>query len=73
MEKGLVRMKNFANYKNKFGYVYVITPTGMAEKATITHRYLCRKMAEYADLKIEIETLSREVQKTGEKEEAQKA
>ena len=36
MEKGLVKMKNFATSKNKFGYVYVLTPTGMAEKAAIS-------------------------------------
>jgi predicted transcriptional regulator len=27
MEKELVKMKNFANSKNKFDYVYVLTPT----------------------------------------------
>ena len=32
MEKGLLKMKNFANSKNKFGYVYVLAPTGLAEK-----------------------------------------
>ena len=30
MEKGVVKMKNFATSKNKFGYVYVLSPTGMA-------------------------------------------
>ncbi len=57
MEKGLVKMKNFANSKNKFGYVYVLTPTGMAEKAAITNRFLQRKMVEYEALKLEIEKL----------------
>ncbi len=61
MEKGLVKMKNFANSKNKFGYVYVLTPTGMAEKAAITHRFLRRKMDEYEALKAEIEALRSEV------------
>jgi EPS-associated MarR family transcriptional regulator len=61
MEKGLVKMKNFANSKNKFGYVYVLTPTGMAEKAAITHRFLRRKMNEYEALKAEIEALMSEV------------
>ena len=60
MEKGLVKMKNFANSKNKFGYVYVLTPTGMAEKAAITHRFLQRKMDEYEALKAEIEALRAE-------------
>jgi EPS-associated MarR family transcriptional regulator len=59
MEKGLVKMKNFANSKNKFGYVYVLTPTGMAEKAAITQRFLKRKMEEYESLKAEIESLKR--------------
>ena len=54
MEKGLVKMKNFAHSKNKFGYVYVLTPSGIAEKATITHRFLQRKMNEYEALKAEI-------------------
>jgi EPS-associated MarR family transcriptional regulator len=62
MEKGLVKMKNFANSKNKFGYVYVLTPTGMAEKAAITQRFLKRKMEEYEALKAEIENLQRDVQ-----------
>jgi EPS-associated MarR family transcriptional regulator len=61
MEKGLVKMKNFANSKNKFGYVYVLTPTGMAEKAAITHRFLQRKMEEHEALKAEIEALKSEV------------
>ncbi len=47
MEKGLVKMKNFANSKNEFGYFYVLTPRGMAEKAAITHRFLQRKVEEY--------------------------
>jgi EPS-associated MarR family transcriptional regulator len=59
MEKGLVKMKNFANSKNKFGYVYVLTPSGMAEKAAITQRFLNRKMEEYEALKAEIESLKR--------------
>jgi EPS-associated MarR family transcriptional regulator len=63
MEKGMVKMKNFATSKNKFGYVYVLTPTGIAEKAAITHRFLQRKMDEYEALKAEIETLRSEVDK----------
>lgn len=61
VEKGLVKMKNFASSKNKFGYVYVLTPMGMAEKAAITHRFLQRKMDEYQALKAEIEALRVEV------------
>ena len=60
MEKGMVKMKNFTTSKNKFGYVYVLTPTGLAEKADITHRFLKRKMDEYEALKVEIEALKAE-------------
>jgi EPS-associated MarR family transcriptional regulator len=63
MEKGMVKMKNFAHSKNKFGYVYVLTPSGMAEKAAITHRFLQRKMDEYEALRAEIEALQSETAK----------
>ena len=61
MDKGLVKMKNFTHSKNKFGYVYVLTPMGLAEKAAVTHRFLLRKMEEYEALKAEIEALRSEV------------
>lgn len=60
MEKGLVKMKNFANSKNKFGYVYVLTPRGIAEKTRLTGAFLKRKMEEYDALKAEIEALKNE-------------
>ncbi len=46
-------MNNFAHSKNKFGYVHVLTPHGMAPKAALTHRFLQRKMQEYEALKAE--------------------
>jgi EPS-associated MarR family transcriptional regulator len=60
IEKGLVKMKNFASSKNKFGYVYVLTPRGIAEKAAITHRFLQRKMEEFQALEAEIDALRQE-------------
>jgi MarR family transcriptional regulator, temperature-dependent positive regulator of motility len=41
----------------------VLTPSGMAEKAAITHRFLQRKMDEYEQLKVEIRTLKIELEK----------
>jgi len=61
MQKGLVKMKNFAHSKNKFGYVYMLTPSGMAEKAAITHRFLRRKIDEYESLKAEIDALKQDI------------
>ena len=60
IKKGLVKMKNFANSKNKFGYIYVLTPQGISEKAILTQQYLQRKMEEHDALKSEIETLKQE-------------
>ena len=61
VDKGWVKMKNFAYSKNKFGYIYVLTPSGLAEKAMITQRFLQRKMDEYEALSAEIEALKMEI------------
>ena len=63
MERGWVKMQNFSHSKNKFGYVYLLTPTGIAEKATLTNQFLKRKMEEYEALKTEIEALKLEIGK----------
>jgi EPS-associated MarR family transcriptional regulator len=57
IDKGLVKMQNFSQSKNKFGYVYLLTPTGISEKITLTSKFLERKQAEYEALKAEIESL----------------
>jgi EPS-associated MarR family transcriptional regulator len=61
VQKGWVKVQNFSESKNKFGYVYVLTPQGLAHKATLTDRFLKRKMAEYYALKAEIEALTAEL------------
>lgn len=63
IEKGLVKMKNFAHAKNKFGYVYVLTPRGLSERAALTQVFLARKMEEYELLKAEIAALKAEVER----------
>ena len=57
IDKGLVKVQNFSQSKNKFGYIYVLTPQGLAEKAQLTGRFLKRKMQEYEELRKEIEVL----------------
>jgi EPS-associated MarR family transcriptional regulator len=61
IEKGFVKMDNFQKSKNKFKYVYLLTPKGIAEKVALTSRFLKRKMEEYDALKVEIEALKAEV------------
>ena len=65
IDKGLVKMQNFSNSKNKFKYVYLLTPVGIAEKVALTSRFLERKMREYETLKAEIESLHQDVQQAG--------
>jgi EPS-associated MarR family transcriptional regulator len=62
IDKGFVKLENFSNSRHKFGYVYILTPAGLAEKALLTGRFLKRKMREYESLKAEIEDLRREAQ-----------
>ncbi len=62
MEKGLVKLGNFASSKHKLGYVYLLTPQGVAQKAAMASLFLERKMAEYEALQVEIETLKADTQ-----------
>lgn len=61
MDKGFVKLENFQNSKHKFKYAYILTPSGIAEKMSITGRFLKRKLQEYDALKMEIEALKADV------------
>ncbi len=61
IDKGWVKVYNFSESKNKFGYVYLLTPSGIAEKASLTGRFLQRKLKEYEEMRAEIESLRSEV------------
>ena len=62
MAKGLVKVQNFSQSQNKFGYVYLLTPAGIAEKMALTGSFLKRKMDEYEALRVEIDTLQSEIE-----------
>jgi EPS-associated MarR family transcriptional regulator len=59
IQKGFVKVSNFRQSKNKFGYVYLLTPSGASEKARLTASFLQRKMREYELIKAEIEVLTK--------------
>jgi EPS-associated MarR family transcriptional regulator len=61
IEKGQVKAHNFASSRNKLGYAYLLTPSGIRAKAELTGRFLQRKMREYEGLHLEIEALRHEV------------
>jgi hypothetical protein len=43
-------------------YVYLLTPSGIAEKAALTSGFLTRNMEEYEALKVEIAMLKSEIE-----------
>lgn len=61
IDKGWVKVQNFSQSKNKFGYLYVLTPQGVLKKVTLTSRFLKRKQAEYEALRVEIDGLTDEL------------
>ncbi len=52
--KGLIKLKNFKNNKNKINYLYILTPKGISTKTKLTIRFMKKKMREYEELKKEI-------------------
>lgn len=55
-KKGLVKLKNFNNQKNKINYLqYIITPKGIALRTKLTINFMKRKMQEFEELKKELE------------------
>ncbi|WP_354005143.1 MarR family EPS-associated transcriptional regulator [Ramlibacter cellulosilyticus] len=61
MEKGLVKLGNFAASKHHLGYAYLLTPKGLTRKAAMASRFLQRKLAEYEALQAEIASLKAEL------------
>jgi EPS-associated MarR family transcriptional regulator len=65
IDKGLVKLSNFANSTHHLGYAYLLTPAGIAQRASMTSRFLKRKMAEYEVLHAEIAALRAEIEGQG--------
>jgi len=61
IDVGWVKLDNFQRSGNKWGYAYLLTPTGIVEKTAITARFLVRKQREHTQLQEEIIQLQKEV------------
>ena len=61
VERGFVKADNFRKSGSKVAYLYVLTPQGVAEKASLATAFLGRKLEEYEVLRQEIESLKGEV------------
>jgi EPS-associated MarR family transcriptional regulator len=60
MRRGWVKAANFKNSRNKAAYMYLLTPRGIEEKASLALRFLAIKRREYEQLRAEIEQMSLE-------------
>ena len=65
IDRGWIKANNFKNNKNKAAYAYLLTPSGIEQKALITLRFFRKKIREYEQLRQELEELEREVKNNG--------
>tara|TARA_B100000963_G_C22593567_1_gene656725 strand:+ start:899 stop:1231 length:333 start_codon:yes stop_codon:yes gene_type:complete len=54
-KKGLIKIENFKKNPNKSKYLYYLTPKGLTLKTTLTLNFMQRKLAEYDELKKDLE------------------
>ena len=62
IDKGFVEAGNFKRNTNKLSYLYLLTPMGIEEKASLTTSFLKRKIAEHEIITQEIAQLKRDTQ-----------
>lgn len=55
--RGLIKMDNFIKSNNKIGYMYILTPKGISQRAKITKKFLNRKIKEHEMIQAEIKVL----------------
>ena len=65
--KGWVKLENFQKNPKKLGYLYLLTPMGIAARAQLTAKFLQRKMAEYEALRAEIDQLKADMEASVER------
>lgn len=57
IEKGLIKVQNFANSKQKKNYKYLLTQEGIAQKVKLTEQFIARKKREYEELQRELDVM----------------
>ena len=63
IHKGWIKATRFKNSRNKAAYMYLLTPRGIEQKASLTVEFLRIKMREYKVLRDEIDQIRREVER----------
>ncbi|MDL1978154.1 MAG: MarR family EPS-associated transcriptional regulator [Deltaproteobacteria bacterium] len=65
VRRGLIKINRFKGARNRFGYIYVLTPRGIEEKAGLTLSFLKRKMLEYTEIKRQVREVAQEAEDGG--------
>jgi len=60
IDKGFVKAGNFKRNADKLNYLYLLTPKGIEQKASLTASFLKRKIAKHESITQEIEQLKRD-------------
>ena len=63
--KGSVKVQAFQRSSNKLGYLYRLTPSGVAHRLQLTQRFLAKKEEEYVTLNRQIVALRAELASNG--------
>jgi EPS-associated MarR family transcriptional regulator len=61
LDKGWVKAGNFKRSDRKAGYLYMLTPAGVRQRARLTRAFLARKEQEYDRLHAQIAALRQEI------------
>lgn len=68
VDRGWVKVNNFRRSDNKWGYAYLLTPSGVSAKVRLASAFLERKELEFEQLQNEIAALRQEIRTDGSKE-----
>lgn len=64
IDKGFIKIENFATAKNKKQYYYLLTQEGIEEKLRLTKKFIVRKKKEYEELQKELKELEKLISKS---------
>ena len=53
-KKGFIKINRFKKNKEKIGYIYILTPSGIAKRTKYALTFMKKKMKEYEELKKDI-------------------
>jgi len=59
IDKGFIKVENFATSKQKKKYKYLLTKQGIEEKMKLTEKFIARKKREYEELQAELEKMQK--------------